>query len=693
MGFKKFVLGESKAVNRPSERKTFTTGASGISRLPLKPGTDDGDLIKAYRENQLVRSCVSILADSASDPRLTVQNRNQDEQWEEIYGHPFRQLLIMPNPEMDEAAFFGFAQRSIEVVGVFYAEIIRSAALPVELWPLQPANVTPKYRTLRDGSKELMYYEWKDGSYSKNINPEDMLVRDDQELGGRLSPLASAIRNVDSDVAQTDYIRSFFNNAGVPSGILKYKNREIDQEESDRIRTQWRMKYGRQYGNQNDLVVLDSEAEYQRIGAQLNELDSESLRGFDESRIAMAFGVPPLIVYAQLGLLKATYSNLKEAWEHFWLTTMSAKLKLWRSFFTVNLLGEFENMDDIKAEQSRLFWDMSQVGALQENLDAVVTRSREIWEAGGSTLNEFRSAVNYPEYDDPEMGEMNYFQLQAGTAAAALEAQLAQRTNGTAEEEAEPMDEETETASRGAERAFNRWEWEVQDNKARIMKAMRNRTIESMRGRAQELGIEFTFDYLPAIGAMPHKISETEEEALDAYAAEIYDLANRARNGDLEKDDFITELRETAETNLIAFFLLGSLLDDGQLTETEFEAMGIYIERAKDSASGFADDLYGGRYGGIYAEEDEEGASLANRVALWSGAAGAVLVVGRTFREDDPVLTWRRGPTIEPCDDCLAFEGFSMRASQWRDLWDQDRLPQGFGLECRGFHCLCDLIE
>ena len=41
----------------------------------------------------------------------------------------------------------------------------------------------------------------------------------------------------------------------------------------------------------------------------------------------MAFGVPPLIVYAYVGLLRATYSNLKEAWSSFWDASMKSRVQ------------------------------------------------------------------------------------------------------------------------------------------------------------------------------------------------------------------------------------------------------------------------------------------------------------------------------------------------------------------------------
>lgn len=651
---------------RPSQVKALALRATGVQRLSVAPSTDTAALIAAYRDNQLVRACVDILADTITDPRLIVQERGKGDEWQEVNGHPFKRLLMQPNPQMDEMAFLGFAETSMQAAGVFYAEIVRSRVLPVELWPLQPGSVTPVYNTLRSGERVLKHYHFRDGMFERDIAPENMLVRDDVALGGRLPALASAMRHVDSDLAQSDYVRSFFNNAGVPSGLLKITGRTIDQEEADKLKAQWRGNYGRQYGNQHDVAVLDENADYQPMGAKLNELDSQTLRGFDEARICMAFGVPPLIVYAYTGMERATYSNLGGAWEWFWSTTMSAKLKGWRSFFTIHLLPEFENRLDILDEKTRLYWDISSVSALQENLDAIIEREQKLFVVGATTMNELRARAGYKEHADKALGSMNYFQMVAATNGRLLP--------GGSEPKLLPYQVLASTApptfTRVADAANGPLLLPSPDDDGR-----KDAQIER--------------------GLREHKSRRQERDLLDRYGRELYELANLARDGEIEEEEFINRLQILSANNLTAAFILGSLITDGVLTDGELDAVDYYVAAARDSAPGLAADIYNGRYGGVYRDEDADGepASLSNRTALWVATASAAIIGGRVWRRDDPELTWRRGPTEEPCGDCLAFEGTTMKASLWRRLWSQDKLPQGYGLKCKGYKCLCDLKE
>ena len=367
----------------------------GIQGRPQYPDTDSRSLVTAYTRNEIVYAAIQRRATSAVGPRLRVQGRKGAKgEWSELIGHPFRRLMMRPNPSMDESAFLKAIIVSLDVAGVFYAEKVRSqAGAVVELHPLDPTKVAP----IPGPNKTILEYEFTDGTNKIRIPAADMLVRREWNLTNRyqgLSPLAVCLGTVDADNAQTDYIRAFFNNAGVPSGLLKVKG-TYSQEQADMLRGKWREKYGRLWGRQHDVAVLDDNAEYQQLGSGLESLDSATLRSFTESRVCMVFDVPPLIIYAYVGLLRSTYSNLKEAWAGFWdatLTPLYAEIASWLMW---DLLPEFEDPERIYSERVRLSWDLSSVPWLQEDVTAMQERARANFRAGGITLNEFREALGH----------------------------------------------------------------------------------------------------------------------------------------------------------------------------------------------------------------------------------------------------------------------------------------------------------
>jgi HK97 family phage portal protein len=389
-----------RARGRPvdAEQKAVIVGDAqriGVQERPRYPDVSPDALGKAYRRNELVYACVRAKADAMADPRLIVEARTSDGTYEEVRGHPLRRLLMRPNDAMDEAAFFKALIVSLDIFGWFVCErLVSQAGALVGLNPLNPAKLTPNEATVEVNGliqRQLVGYTWRDGGSAIAFTLDQLIIYRPVDW---LEPpaLEVALGAVDADNAQTDYVRAFFNNAGVPSGILKVRG-TYDQPKADHLRMKWRAQYGRGTGRQHDIAVLDDNADYQRIGATIDELNSEALRSVAESRICMVFKVPPLIVYAYVGLLRATYSNLKEAYAGFWDLTLSPLLKAVRAWLTWTLLIEYEPVERLYDEQIRLRWDLTAVAALQDDVDAAQTRARANFQAGALTLNEFRAAI------------------------------------------------------------------------------------------------------------------------------------------------------------------------------------------------------------------------------------------------------------------------------------------------------------
>ena len=346
------------------------------------------NLIDAATRNEVAFACIDVKRKAMQDPRLIVQKKSSDGTWHEVEGHPFTRLMMRPLPDMDGATFMGTAVASWDITRRFYAEKVRSAAgAVVGLNPLNPASVRPRYG--QDGTQHG--WTWREGSRTVEFDMTDVLVRQSPAWGDA-APLAVALGALDADTAQTDFIRAFFNNGGQPSGILKVKG-TYDQVRADTLSAKWAAKYGRRGDGWHKPAVLDDNAEYQKTGAYLNELASETIVGIFESRICQAFGVPPLIVYCYIGLMRATYSNLKEARAFFWEAELSTALKAWREFLTWHLLTEFESEDQIYAGRVRLYWDLSAVAALQDDVTEIAQRAGAALQAGGITLNEYRALI------------------------------------------------------------------------------------------------------------------------------------------------------------------------------------------------------------------------------------------------------------------------------------------------------------
>lgn len=367
----------------------------GVRGKPVRSQYDRAALIRASHTNEVAYSCINIKQTTAVDPRLYVERKQSGDEWQEVEGHPLRRLMMKPNPDMDEVGFVQWFIASRDTVGEFYAEIVRSTKTgpPVALYPLNPALVDPIPAS--DGT--IGAYQFKLGSYKQDIPAENMLVWRSPDISNTwrgLSPLAVATGAIDGDTAQTDYVSEFFKVGGIPAGMMTIKGRTVTALEAEEIRDKWRAKFSAKYGgSQTDIAVMDENAEFQVLGSKLDELASEELRGVAESRICMVFGVPPLVIYAYIGLLRSIQSNLREAWQQFWDSRLTPEYKAIRQWLTMRMLTEFESEDLVLGERVRCQWDMSQVAALQDDVDGIQARARDNWKAGGITRNEFRAAI------------------------------------------------------------------------------------------------------------------------------------------------------------------------------------------------------------------------------------------------------------------------------------------------------------
>ncbi len=155
-------------------------------------------------------------------------------------------------------------------------------------------------------------------------------------------------------------------------------------------------------------AVLDENTSYDKIGANPDELASQHLNERAEARICAPFGVPPLLAGALVGLKhQNNRASARAANADFWENKLSPMYKRLRIHLTWTLFKEFEGEDRIRAGLSRLNWDMSQVLALQEDMESKRKDARENLKAGGITLDQFLEKIGEKPLDG-DRGKVYY---------------------------------------------------------------------------------------------------------------------------------------------------------------------------------------------------------------------------------------------------------------------------------------------
>lgn len=359
-------------------------------------GVYSGDkLADLYRRNELAYACISKIADVLNDAELIVEKQNNKGEWEKVSGHPLAALMKKPNSQEIGLDFRKKMCQSEYSLGLVYIRLIRPRpmAVPAEFYILNPNRVTPM---VNYGRTAIEYFQYTNPlGYLENIAPEDILIRRRADLTDEfagLAPLQVAANTIDGDENLTDYINSFFDskngNAGVPAGILKFTG-TLSPEQANLKRKLWNKNT-----KANETQVLDQNAEFQSLGTIPDDLASDSIRAQNDARICGIFGVPAILVSAYVGYLHTTQNaTAKSALKDFWLNKISPELKHLREWLTWFVLPQFEDINLIRQEKIRVGWDLSQMLALQEDLDALHDRERKDFQAGGITLNEFRLAT------------------------------------------------------------------------------------------------------------------------------------------------------------------------------------------------------------------------------------------------------------------------------------------------------------
>lgn len=399
---------------------------------------------EGYAFNEVVYACIEELATSAAEPRIAAYKKTSSG-LEKLDSHMCIDLLEKPNPFMDGYELISTVMMHLSVAGNAYVGVERSAAGKiVELWPMRPDRM----RVIPDKNDFIRGWQYIVGGETNEVPARDVIhikYRNPLDDYYGMPPLAAAVPRIDTDNFMRAFTGAFFRNAGVPAGILKI-SKKATTAERELIQNRFRNETAGPGAWHNMLVLENMEVEYQALGMPLGErgLVLPSLDEIDESRIAMVFGVPLILIGSRLGMQRSTYANYTEARRSFWDETLRPIYRMISAKLTAHLVPEFKNIEAFDEIQ----FDLSTVGALQEDQDAKHTRVREDMKVGLLSLQEARKEIGRdPDYETgdivvmvtnveampaDQLGEADAMQGQPNSGAeAAQAAQQQQQQNGT----------------------------------------------------------------------------------------------------------------------------------------------------------------------------------------------------------------------------------------------------------------------
>ena len=290
---------------------------------------------EGYGKSELVHACIRELSTGVANGRWYVGVQD-DGGITELEDTPLANLIKYPNPTQDFGTWIQRAVTYLQVAGNLYVYKERSQTNDViALWLLRPDRISiiPQDRGMNRYSYEMDGVEYE-------LPTEDVghmaLPNPNNDVYG-LSPLHVISKTINLDMAMTDFAKTYFQNAGVPSGLLKIKRRLTSAEEATRIRSRWRSTFGGTR-NMHQVAVLDDDAEYQQMASAPKDMALTELRDITESRICSVLGVPPILISANVGLQRSTFANYREARFSFHSETLEPLINQMRQFLNYCLL-------------------------------------------------------------------------------------------------------------------------------------------------------------------------------------------------------------------------------------------------------------------------------------------------------------------------------------------------------------------
>ena len=343
-----------------------------------------------FNRNPVVAACVGVYASTLNEPPLAAMyddgtiNRN----------HPVSLLFRKPNPRMGQAEFWQIVWTYLAIGGNAYIVKVRSAmGNIVELYPYSDAHVAPLLNDLG----WVYAYRYQSGNITQDWPAEDVIhiqnpaYRDPVNMHKGVSPISVAWDKINTYNELQATIYSLVASNAVPSGVLSAPG-DIPIATVESLKAQLRKRKDANGRERTDPLVLGSGMNYTQMG-----LDAQKLQAIEtiqelETSICGAFRIHPAVVLTSAGLARSTYNNLASAYQEF--TTLT-RVPFWNALeeqLESGLAKEFPNVE--------MQFDLSQVQALQPDVDAVIYPVIAEFNANIITLNETRNKLGFEPLAD-----------------------------------------------------------------------------------------------------------------------------------------------------------------------------------------------------------------------------------------------------------------------------------------------------
>ncbi len=345
-------LGGAPEVKRSAAGRVAALAAGGRVGWTAR---DAGSLTRAgFLGNPVGFRCVKMIAEAAAALPLVL-----DADGGRHHVHPVLALLATPNPGQGRAELLEALFGQILLTGNGYVEAVAGDdGLPVELHVLRSDRMS----VVPGADGWPVGYDYTVGAKShrfgatgprpqvchlKSFHPQD------DHYG--LSPLHAAATAVDVHNAATRWSKALLDNAARPSGAIIYKGPEgqgMTTDQYDRLVSEMEAHH-QGARNAGRPMLLEGGLDWKPMGFSPSDMEFQQTKEAAAREIALAFGVPPML----LGIPgDATFANYQEAHRAFYRLTVlplasrvAAGVSDWLSLYAEAVLELRPDLDQVPA--------------------------------------------------------------------------------------------------------------------------------------------------------------------------------------------------------------------------------------------------------------------------------------------------------------------------------------------------------
>ena len=361
--------GDTVEVATAPESKASATGRVrgwGLGGRPVWSPRDGASLTRAgYAGNPVVHRCVKMIAEASAALPLVLEDGMQ-----RFEAHPLLRLIANPNPAQGRAELFEAIYGYLLLAGDAYVEAVApdEGGAPVELHVLRPDRM----RVVPGADGWPAAYDYAVGQRAHRFDvtgPRPPLCHlrafhpQDDHYG--LSPLQAAAQALDVHNAASRWSKALLDNAARPSGAIVYKGPDgsgaLSADQYDRLVSEMETHH-QGARNAGRPMLLEGGLDWKPMGFSPSDMEFQKTKEAAAREIALAFGVPPML----LGIPgDATFANYQEAHRAFYRLTVlplagkvTATLAEWLSRHVgaeLWLKPDLDNVPALAAERSEVW--------------------------------------------------------------------------------------------------------------------------------------------------------------------------------------------------------------------------------------------------------------------------------------------------------------------------------------------------